>query len=155
MVSQLTMPRIFGLFACLTALFLFVPACGQNEGGRCQVNSDCGSGLYCSGNNLGDGICTSNASRDVISDASTNSDVMVSVDEGSFVSVDGRTEETAVSSPQVDAEVVVTPARDATVLDGTAIDAGVAIDAAAVIDASAVIDAGAVDSGSFDSIGLD
>ena len=155
MVSQLTMPRIFGLFACLTALFLFVPACGQNEGGRSQIESDCGSGLHCWKGETGNGICKSNTSGDTTSDASTNSDVIVSVDEGSFVSVDGRTEETAVSSPQVDAEVVVTPARDATVLDGTAIDAGVAIDAAAVIDASAVIDAGAVDSGSFDSIGLD
>jgi hypothetical protein len=60
MVSQPTMrctlalrPRLLGL----TAVLLFFAACGQNEGGRCQVTSDCASGLICTGGLTGNGTC--------------------------------------------------------------------------------------------------
>ena len=147
MVSQLTMPRILGPFACLTALFLFVPACGQNEGGRCQVNSDCGSGLTCKDPDKGDGTCQPSTIQ-TTSDAA-QVDAYSGVKADALVTLDG----TEIDSTAFDAGAVLDAAA---VLDaGAAMDAAAAIDAAAVIDASAVIDAGAVDSGSFDSIGLD
>ena len=41
-----TMLRRCGLLAAL--LFVFVTAsCKQNEGERCQLDEDCGEGLYC------------------------------------------------------------------------------------------------------------
>ncbi len=36
--------------------------CGQGEGGRCQINSDCASGLTCLSGDSGNGRCVSNTS---------------------------------------------------------------------------------------------
>jgi hypothetical protein len=35
--------------------------CGQNEGGRCQIDSDCASGLTCQDYSSGNGRCRSNS----------------------------------------------------------------------------------------------
>jgi hypothetical protein len=60
MVSQRSMQRTFAfgswLIGLATILWL-VPGCGQNEGGRCQVDSDCASGLFCRDGNTGNGVC--------------------------------------------------------------------------------------------------
>jgi len=64
MVSQPTMRCILGLRTCLlglTAILLLFPACGQNEGGRCQIDSDCASGLKCR-DTSGNGVCENPAS---------------------------------------------------------------------------------------------
>jgi len=61
MVSQPSMPRTLAHSIPLPALLLclcFLAGCGQNEGGRCQINSDCASGLVCS-DNTGNGVCRS------------------------------------------------------------------------------------------------
>ncbi len=60
MVSQPFMHRRFvpysWIFGLATVLWL-APGCGQNEGGRCQVTSDCASGLSCEGGQTGNGVC--------------------------------------------------------------------------------------------------
>jgi hypothetical protein len=144
MVSQLTMPRILGFFACLTAIFLFVPACGQNEGGRCQIDSDCGSGLVCRENTNGNGRCRSTATD---TDAA-QVDVHDGVKADALVTPDViKIDSTEIDSTALDAAAVL----DA----GAVLDAAAALDAGAAIDAAAAIDASAEDSGSFDSISLD
>jgi hypothetical protein len=48
------------LLFCLSGLALLLPlagGCGQNEGGRCQISSDCASGLVCSDGTTGNGVC--------------------------------------------------------------------------------------------------
>jgi hypothetical protein len=60
MVSQRSMHQTFVPSSWL--LWLVVVAglgagCGQNEGGRCQVNSDCASGLVCLNGSSGNGEC--------------------------------------------------------------------------------------------------
>ena len=56
------MRRIFGprYYLLSLACFLFVAgSCGQGEGGRCQINSDCASGLICYNGTSGNGTCES------------------------------------------------------------------------------------------------
>jgi hypothetical protein len=50
--------RVIVGFCGLSCLLLLGAACGQNEGGRCQVNSDCASGLTCNEGPTGNGRCT-------------------------------------------------------------------------------------------------
>jgi hypothetical protein len=119
MVSQPTMQRIFGLPTCLvglTAGFLLFAACGQNEGGRCQINSDCASGLECKDGTSGNGVCrvkgavvTNDAAlQDVAEDVATL-----------FTSEVGS--EVAVTS-EIDAESVAPGAVDSGSLDSNSID---------------------------------
>ena len=49
----------FGLLASVS----FAAGCSQGEGGRCQITSDCASGLVCTGSNSqGNGTCSKVAS---------------------------------------------------------------------------------------------
>ena len=73
MVSQPTMRRILRTGICLLGLSAILAACGQNEGGRCQVDSDCGSGLVCNSPVNGNGICKRNVDTPG-PDAATNDD---------------------------------------------------------------------------------
>jgi len=67
------MRRILRTGVCLLGLSAILAACGQNEGGRCQVNSDCASGLACKEFANGNGICR--LSDDTSTpDAATNDD---------------------------------------------------------------------------------
>jgi len=50
-------PNLTACLSSLAVLLMLVGGCGQNEGGRCQVDSDCGSGLFCDGGNTGNGKC--------------------------------------------------------------------------------------------------
>jgi len=78
MVSQPTMRRIPGLPYCLVglmAVFLLFAGCGQGEGGRCQINSDCSSGLTCSEVTGGNGICKSSSAGPSTSDAAPAKDL--------------------------------------------------------------------------------
>ena len=58
-LTRLTSPRLLSFTAC-TAFFVLACAsltgCRQNEGDRCQVDSDCGEGLVCCNPLMG--ICT-------------------------------------------------------------------------------------------------
>jgi hypothetical protein len=73
MVSQPTMRWILRTGICLLGLSAILAACGQNEGGRCQVDSDCGSGLSCNNPAYGNGICKPTGYHST-SDAATNDD---------------------------------------------------------------------------------
>jgi hypothetical protein len=55
-MDRTTLPTCCCLLLGAAALVL-VGACGQNEGGRCQVTSDCASGLTCFGGDTGNGKC--------------------------------------------------------------------------------------------------
>jgi hypothetical protein len=84
---------ILGLRTCLlglTAILLLFAACGQNEGGRCQINSDCASGLTCHDNtgSLGNGQCVSSSTvvtnNDAAPDMSVAAGPEVGIDAGSL-----------------------------------------------------------------------
>ena len=59
---------------CLAVLVLPALGCGQNEGGRCQINSDCASGLTCSGGETGNGKCQRSAVGPPGNDAASTED---------------------------------------------------------------------------------
>jgi hypothetical protein len=105
-----------GFSACLRAAaiaLLFASGCGQSEGERCQVNSDCASGLTCEDRREGNGICKSSHGTtvtDAAVDASVpESDVQASVD-AEPVSVSDAT--SALDTATVDAMSVDTGAID-------------------------------------------
>ena len=87
------------------ASFLLFAGCGQNEGGRCQVNSDCRSGLTCKDGTSGNGTCRYPAS--VTNDAAWTSDLADDVP----VSL----------GPEVGSDVVVTTQSDADTPDTAAV----------------------------------
>jgi hypothetical protein len=117
------MQRIFGLPFCLLGLLAALVSfagCGQNEGGRCQVTSDCASGLVCD-SNTGNGRCRSQSSVAPGSDAAS--------------ARDEAEDQPVVSGPEVGEvgiDAVVTTESDAVTLDTAAV----------------TLEAGAVDSGS-------
>ena len=109
MVSQPTMRRIPGLPFCLvglTAVILSFAACGQGEGGRCQINSDCSSGLECS-DTSGNGVCR-------VKGAVVASDASIVKDSGDNVSV--------ASGPEVGTDSGVAPESDAETSEAGSID---------------------------------
>jgi hypothetical protein len=113
----------------LTAALLYLAACGQGEGGRCQVSSDCASGLICD-STTGNGKCVSpNASAN---DAAPSKDSAVDVP--------------IVSTSEVGADTLVTPKIDSAEVDSTEGDATPADATPAEVDATpAEVDAGVVD----------
>ena len=111
------MQRILGLPTCLlglTAALLLFAACGQNEGGRCQVASDCGSGLTCVDGTSGNGQCKypSTGTNDAASDQAEDTT-------GSLTSEAGAE---AVMTSQIDAESVDAGVVDSDSLDSTGLD---------------------------------
>ena len=78
MVSQPSMQKTRHLRSCLgsvTLLLLLTGGCGQNDGGRCQVTSDCADGLVCSEGTTGNGICKPAGTPGTIADAAIKMDV--------------------------------------------------------------------------------
>jgi len=154
MVSQPFMPRTFALplpLAALPLALLFAGGCGQNEGGRCQVTSDCASGLTCFGES-GNGVCRANtpiptndaaagndAAADLMSTAGPEAQDLASVDVDEAVDVmvageDAPEEQASATGPEaapaaVDVARVDVPPNPAPV-DGGEIDVG-AVDAGA------------------------
>jgi hypothetical protein len=111
MVSQPTMRRIFGLPCCvlgLTAVLLLSAACGQNEGGRCQVTSDCASGLICNNGTTGNGTCGPQTTVTLTSDAAP--------------AKDDAEDLPVVSGPEVGIDTVATPEIDAETIDTGSVD---------------------------------
>jgi len=117
------MRRILGFSGCLCTSvlgLLLASGCGQSEGERCQVDSDCASGLKCSEGSTGNGTCKQPSAVVSSKDAA--------------VSLDGPLSSLPEVEPQVDAETVVdsTPAsqpdaavgRDTTALDVMSVDTG-------------------------------
>jgi len=114
-MRRILAPRTFLLGLTAAALLLFT-ACGQNEGGRCQVNSDCASGLTCVGGTSGNGQCKYPSA--VTNDAALTSDQAEDTT-GSLTSEAGPED---VVTPQIDAESVDTAAVDSGSLDSTGLD---------------------------------
>ena len=85
----------------------------MNEGGRCQIDSDCASGLKCS-SYTGNGMCISTTIT--INDAARN---LVEQEAGPLTSEVG---DEAVASPEIDADISGTGAVDSGSLDSTALD---------------------------------
>jgi hypothetical protein len=106
MLSQPTMRRILRTGICLLGLSAILAACGQNEGGRCQVSSDCGSGLECKEFVNGNGICRRSGDTST-SDAATTSGVSsdapsISLDLGPDVPSSSAVDLASVDSESVD-----------------------------------------------------
>lgn len=99
----------------LTLLLLLAGGCGQNEGGRCQINSDCASGLVCSEGITGNGVCRAPGGTGV-TDASIGKDA-----EEDLVPASGP--EAGPSEVEVEVEPDATPASPAAIDSGD-IDSG-------------------------------
>ncbi len=124
------MRRILGFSGCLCAsaiALLLAGGCGQSEGERCQIDSDCADGLICGGEgkSQGNGVCKS----------------------GSSDTSGGRDAAADVSAAQPDVFVEPDPDADsaADASSTPAPDAGAALDTTAV-DVTPAIDTGAIDS---------
>lgn len=106
----------------LATILLSLGACGQNEGGRCQIDSDCASGLICRGGDTGNGVCESNqivsrndAAPNPASDAATD----VAPDAAADLAPDTTTSDLLVSP--ADASADITP--DTAAVDSEAVTA--------------------------------
>lgn len=112
--------RIPGLLLGLAAVAMSAFGCSQGQGDRCQVNSDCSSGLECKDVVNGNGTCqssTSSASQDAAADANTSlaTDTLVTSAEAGGSSEAG----TSVAQPESDAA-----GSNSTGLDAEASEAG-------------------------------
>jgi hypothetical protein len=103
--------------SCLPGLalsLLFAGGCGQNEGGRCQINSDCASGLVCS-DNSGNGRCVPTLGTTGGADAAIANDApedLVSVAGPEAGPLEVEPVEVEPVAPSVDAESVESGAVD-------------------------------------------
>jgi hypothetical protein len=97
------------LRASAIAMFLAGGCSGRSENERCQVNSDCASGLTCDQGVSGNGLCTPSNAVVPTTDAALKSDVPV---------VGGPEVETIVDAEvKVDQPAVTVTAVDADTLD--------------------------------------
>ena len=120
MLSQPSMPFMnraaLGLPG-LALLLILAAGCGQNEGGRCQVSSDCASGLICQGGSTGNGRCEGPGANTGRNDAAVRSDVAPAAD---------ATPDHVEASAEVERDVAQadSAAADATALDADESEAG-------------------------------
>ncbi len=143
MVSQPSIQRLIRSRFCLLGLLAlgsFAAGCSQGEGGRCQIDSDCASGLVCKnegGSNsatFGNGVCVPYGSLiGTGNDASTDS--TSTVDASNSLDSEG----TAVEDGGVDsgADMTTTTPVDAAAaaVDSAQSDATKAVDAVSTSDA--------------------
>jgi hypothetical protein len=100
-----------GCFCASAIALLFAGGCGQSEGERCQVNSDCASGLTCFEGSTGNGLCKS-GSGTTLNDAAAGVDAPVS------------------SGPETQAEIDAEPSVDVEPVSG--LDATASVDTGAI-----------------------
>ncbi|HEY5284030.1 MAG TPA: hypothetical protein VIM14_14655 [Polyangia bacterium] len=114
---QRTLPfgsaRSFGLMA---GLFLFA-ACGMNAGGRCQIDSDCASGLICKVTTAGNGICEGTTAAPAGPDTGPGPEATTSAPDATVLADDAGV-------PDDGASIVDDGAVDASTLDDMAVDSG-------------------------------
>ncbi len=165
------MLRMLGPRTChlgLTAALLCLAACGEGEGGRCQINSDCASGLSCQDGTTGNGKCVSqNPAGTTTNDAAVDVAVASASDVGADTLVTPEVDSAEVDAAEIEAspaEVDATPAEvDAGVVDvapaqvdvRTVDVAPAQVDVRTVDVAPAQVDVGEVDSGSLDATQID
>ena len=99
----------------LALLLLLAGGCGQNEGGRCQITSDCASGLVCSEGTTGNGVCRAPG-------GSTANDASIATDAAEDLEP-AAGPEAGPSAVEVEVEPDTAPASSAEI-DGGAIDLG-------------------------------
>lgn len=112
----------------LAAILGLAPGCGQNEGGRCQVTSDCASGLICFQGETGNGVCRAPGTG-FTTDASMGQDAaadlaLVSGPETQTPGPDAELDTADTAPAAIDAEpaIDVEPAADGEAIDALAID---------------------------------
>ena len=164
MVSQRSMHRTFASSSWLLGLAVVLwlaPGCGQDEGGRCQVDSDCASGLECS-EDTGNGVCrkpgATGRTDAAVPDAAP--DLPVSGPETEPPILDLAAERTDLAAPAVDTQPAVDARIDASVVDsappvvdapsptldvGRTLDVAPALDLAPAVDVKPALDTGAID----------
>jgi hypothetical protein len=83
-------------------VLLFASGCGQDEGGRCQIDSDCASGLTCHNGETGNGTCVSNAGE--LADAAVREDVSLppALEVQSQADTQPAAEDTVELAPELD-----------------------------------------------------
>lgn len=157
MVSQRSMHRTLASLPWLLGLAVVLwlaPGCGQDEGDRCQVVSDCASGLVCLGGETGNGICRRPGA---IGNNDAAPDLPASGPEAEPPTPDVAPESTDLAAPAVDTQPAADAALDApspadaqsASFDlGSAQDAPRAIDVAPVLDVAPAVDVkAAIDGG--------
>jgi hypothetical protein len=125
MLSQPSMQRICRAIPSLALLFLLTQGCGQNEGGRCQVSSDCASGLECR-EASGNGTCQPKGSTSAVRDAAPSSTSDASPD----LALTGT--EVKPDATEPDTITADTAAPDAAAADTAESDSGVESEAGSV-----------------------
>lgn len=130
--SPLRLRPLLVSFATAAALFGLVPGCGAGNGGVCQINTDCASGLVC---------CGASASLRGVCRAVTEGCTVAPVDAGP---IDGGPD-APIDAPPLDAPVPV-DAPDALMSDVPEL-----VDAP--MDAPALVDDAGSDAGPIDDAG--
>jgi hypothetical protein len=92
--------------------------CGQNEGGRCQIPSDCASGLHCS-DLSGNGRCIPNVS---VGDAPPAADTNAVPDTAPMTPADGG--DVFTSLPDTAPDTAVADTEAVTPVDAESVDGG-------------------------------
>lgn len=172
MVSQRSMHRTFAPSSWLLGLAVVLwlaPGCGQDEGGRCQVDSDCASGLECS-DNTGNGVCRKPGATGNVDAAVPDAapDLPISGPETEPPILDLAAELTDLAAPAVDSQPAADAEVDASVVEAAppvvdaqspAFDSGRAFDVGRAIDVEPALDLGpaadvkpALDTGAIDTM---
>ncbi len=134
------------VFLLASALALFLASgCGEDVGGRCQINSDCASGLKCVNGSTGNGTCQPNdVSGSTSGDASPDAalangpEVEPQVDAESAPDLSSAIDSTPVTVPDAATDSEPASMPDGPVsMDGAAADAGPA--------STPAVDAGVLD----------
>lgn len=129
MVSHPSMGILVSRMCLCTAAMamLVLGGCSGSQGDRCQVNSDCGSGLTCQGElSSGNGTCQPAGSTG-LADAAT--DAATATEPETESGIDSSIDAQGASQGSLDvAEDTATVALDATsvatVIDGASVDTG-------------------------------
>lgn len=173
------MRRILRTGICIFGLAAAFGACSQSEGGRCQVNSDCASGLECrSASDIGNGRCerpgavspgpdaappadASVTNRDLGLDSPSSHDSQDAQDSPSSLDVQDARDSVDASADSAASADGATPNRDGapvSVDTSNGPDIAKVVDVAFVVDTPVVIDSaakpqdvGGVDSGRVDA----
>ncbi len=100
-------------------VLLFANGCGQGEGGRCQIDSDCASGLTCDKGETGNGTCISGSGGGLSADAALKEDasLLPGLDLQSQAETQPVAEDAAEPGPEPDAGDL-----DGVTIDGQAMD---------------------------------
>lgn len=107
------------------AVALLLPACSQGEGGRCEINNDCGDDLMCEKGTGTDGVCVRVGSTTARLDAAPSTTPAADAGPDAAASIDGASGDASSGDAAVDAAAVDAASADTSASDA-ATDAGAA-----------------------------